>query len=324
MDIEQARADILSRDRLVWDVGERELRRRVERGELLRLGPGRFVTTKRWEGLYAEDRHLLEVVACDQRRQGGEAVVSHVSAAVLHGLPLYRTRPTRVHISGGGTDGRTNSGGLVAHHGVAVPDEDVVTIGGIRCTGLTRTAYDVARQVSRNAAVACLDAAMRSVAWDERSRTYDPERAEQWRDAVMTRLTTGARGIRQARWVFAFADGRAQLPGESVSRVLLDELGFRHIRLQVPFVGPAGQDWAVDFGLDDVAALGEFDGEGKYVEAALRAGRTIEQVVRREKEREDWIRGISQRRFVRWTSAQLASAAALRDRLARHGVHPPR
>lgn len=36
-----------------------------------------------------------------------------------------------------------------------------------------------------------------------------------------------------------FADGRAQLPGESVSRLYLDDLGFARPRLQVPFDGTA-------------------------------------------------------------------------------------
>ena len=136
--------------------------------------------------------------------------------------------------------------------------------------------------------------------------------------------SAGARGIRQARWVAQFADGRAQLPGESVSRLYLDDLGFASPQLQVAFPGPRGQDYAIDFGLDDVNAWGEFDGLGKYFDVELGGDPGGREALLREKEREDWIRGRSGRAFVRWGMRHVKDATTLGLHLAAFGLSPQR
>src|SRR5690606_28748954 len=158
--------------------------------------------------------------------------------------------------------------------------------------------------------VACADAALRSVAVS--GNDQDERTAAQWRGSLAERAARSrARGVRQARRVIDFADGRAQLPGENVSRVQLKRLGFGPPDLQVRVVAPDGAEYRVDFGLDDVDAFGEFDGAGKYLDPALRGGRSIEQVVLDEKRREDVIRGVTGRRFVRWDDAHISTADAL-------------
>jgi len=132
-----------------------------------------------------------------------------------------------------------------------------------------------------------------------------------------------ARGVRRGRYVLSIADGRAQLPGESVSRLYLLRLGFATPRLQVPIPAPGGGNYLVDFGLDDVDAWGEYDGEGKYLDPQLRGAKTPEEVLLREKEREDWIRGTTHRRFPRWGKSSIASAQALGIRLAKFHITPP-
>ncbi len=134
----------------------------------------------------------------------------------------------------------------------------------------------------------------------------------------------GKRGVRRARWVLAHADGRAQLPGESVSRHHLLQLGFTDLRLQVRVPGPAGTDYFVDFALDQVPAWGEFDGAAKYVDPKLAAGRTPQQVLRAEKAREDWIRATTGRIVVRWGFEHLSSPRSLATRLALSGIRPHR
>jgi hypothetical protein len=133
---------------------------------------------------------------------------------------------------------------------------------------------------------------------------------------------SGARGIRRARWVIAFADGRAHLPGESVSRLQLSRLGFRPPQLQVPVAGPAGRRYFVDFGLTDVRAFGEFDGRDKYLDEAMRRGLPLERVLLEEKQREDWIRGTTQWRFARWGDEHITSPKALAKRLASFSISP--
>ena len=271
MDAAAARAMISTVADLERDgIPIRHVRKAVAAGEVIAVHPGRFVETAMWDAAFEEDRHLLRVVGAASAARGGTAVVSHVSAAVLHGLPLFRHQAGRPHISGDHTDGLVSSHAPVRHHNVVVPDRDRVLVDGIVCTSLERTVYDVIRTVGREAAVACADSALRQVAWRESERRYDDEEAKRWRMSLIGRImrSTGARGIRQARWVAAFADGRAQLPGESVSRLYLDDLGFAPPRLQVPFPGPRGEEYLIDFGLDDMGVWGEFDGVGKYFDPA--------------------------------------------------------
>jgi hypothetical protein len=105
-----------------------------------------------------------------------------------------------------------------------------------------------------------------------------------------------------------------------VSRLLLRQLGFADPELQVPVRGPHGADYLVDFDLGPV--WGEFDGAVKYTDARFLNGRTPARALADEKEREDWIRGVTGKRIVRWQMPHLATTSAFRRHLASCGVHP--
>ncbi|WP_137843163.1 hypothetical protein [Microbacterium sp. 2FI] len=272
--------------------------------------------------LWPEGRHLAHVIAVT-RDATGDAATSHVSAGVWWGLPLYRHTPTRVHVT---TDApqRISSGTDVIRHVAPLPASDVVIRHGIRTTSLARTVFDLVRTLPPEAAVACADAAERMMA--QRGREWDEDAVQSWRHGMSERIAgaAGARGIKQARWVTAFANGRAQLPGESVSRLQIVRLGFHTPRLQVPVAGPGAKRYFVDLGLDDVGAFGEFDGQGKYLDEALRRGIPLEQALLEEKQREDWIRGTTQRKFARWGDEHITSPAALAARLRSFHITPRR
>jgi len=327
VDIENFRAKILMRqDLLARGVKESQLKLALREGRLHRLRPGAFVVRSDWDAAYAEERHLLKILAADAARKGGDIVFSHLSAAAVHDLPLFRVSPPFVHTSGPRTDAVSRPKSGVAHHGVDIAPHDRDLVEQVPCTSLERTVYDVIRSELLETAVAIADAALRQVAWDPVRRRYDETVAESWRAGLNERISRspGARGIRQARWVSGFADGRAQLPGESVSRLYLVQLGFAAPRLQVPFVGPNGENWRVDFGIDDADAWGEFDGVGKYTNPDMLNGRTAAEAVLGEKHREDWIRGRSHRKFARWGMPHVASAEMLGARLAKFSIVPPR
>ncbi|WEK60625.1 MAG: hypothetical protein P0Y60_15170 [Candidatus Microbacterium colombiense] len=290
-------------------------------GELVSIRRGWFMHSPEHASLWPEQRHQAHVLAV-ARDARAPAVMSHSSAAVLWGLPLYGIRCTRVHITCTGPS-RISSGTDVMRHLAPLPDSDLALRDGIRCTSLSRTVFDLIRTRPLEAAVAVADAAERQMA--SRGREWDLDAVISWRRQLEERLTAagGARGIRQARWVAEFADGRAQLPGESVSRVQLRRLGFADPDLQVPVEGPRGQDYFVDFGLAEVRSFGEFDGKTKYLDEAMRAGKALEQVLLEEKQREDWIRGRTQWRFARWGSAHIVTSAALAARLAAFGIRAP-
>lgn len=325
MDVAQAKRNVMSRELLLRSLTESALRRQVADGALVVAHRGCYVLKSVWHGCFSEGRHLMRVIAAHSAMRGSALVFSYTSAAVLWGLPLYRVTPKRVHVSGIGTNGRTLSGGPVAHHDVTVDESDRTEIEGVPCTTLERTVFDMIRTAPREAAVALADAALRQVAWNEKERTYDDAAAEKWRQDMWERIArAGAvRGIRQARWVMTFADGRAQLPGESVSRVWTVDLGFAVPRIQVPFPGPDGHDFEIDFEFEDVPAWGEFDGKGKYTNPEMLGEHTGWDALAAEKEREDWIRGRSQRPMARWGSKHIVTALTLGARLARFHIFPP-
>jgi GNAT superfamily N-acetyltransferase len=204
--------------------------------------------------------------------------------------------------------------------------EDVTVVQGLRCTTLARTVVDLVGTLPVEAAISVADAALRIVAWDPATRRYDDTAAERWRNELLERLATraGHRGIGQARWVVQFADGRAQRPGESISRLYLHWLGFAPPRLQVPVPGPGGRTWWLDFGLDDIPVWGEFDGERKYLDPTMLAGKTAGRAVLDEKWREDYIRGSTRRAVLRWGDAHISTPAALARRLTEFAVELPR
>jgi hypothetical protein len=312
----RSRAELIDRG---WR--DRRIRAAVEEKTLVRVRRGWFVTREAWDGLWAEGRHLVEVAAAASDMAGGSHVFSHVSAAVLWGLPLFRLVPTRVHVTGSTVMKASNTLG-VSRHEDRLPDEDVTAIDGILCTSLERTVLDVARFVSAEAAVAVADAAL--AVSTVRGHAYDEAEATRWREALTRRAVDGGaiRGIRQARRVIDFADGRAQLPGESVSRLQLVRLGFDKPRLQVPVAGPGGTTYWIDLGLDDVDAFGEFDGKTKYLDESQRSGLPLEEVLLREKQREDWVRGTTHRRLARWGDEHIGTPELLGARLESFGIRP--
>lgn len=321
IDIPQARRMLLSREDVIASgLTERRLRDDVEASRLIRVHRGWYVRAEDWDDLWWEGRHLLKVLAVHAAGPGDGPIFSHVSAAVLWGLPLYRLgdRPVQVVL-----DGRRHSRVIagVVRRDMQVAEDDIVVIDGIRVTSLSRTVLDVARTGTLEMAVACADAALRSVSVV--GNAVDAEADAAWRSDAMRLARPGLRGVRQARHVLEFADGRAQLPGESVSRVRLRQLGFSRYDLQVPVVGSAGDQYWLDFAFLGSRTFGEFDGEGKYLDPALRSTASAEEAVLAEKSREDDIRGVTGWGFARWGHDHIRTADALGRRLVAFGVRPP-
>lgn len=211
---------------------ERAIDREARGGRLQRIRRGWYMDAAEWRDLWTEGRHLAHSIAV-ARDSAGLIPLSHTSAAVVWGLPLYRTRPVRVHETCA-SPSRVSSGVDVHRHVAPLPAADVVMRDGLRVTSLARTVLDCIRVLPPEAAVALADAAERTMA--QVRRDWDEDAVAAWRRGMEGRvlLTAGARGIRQARWVSAFADGRAQLPGESVSRLQLVRIGFAVPELRAP------------------------------------------------------------------------------------------
>ena len=131
------------------------------------------------------------------------------------------------------------------------------------------------------------------------------------------------RGHARARAVEGFATSRADSPLESISRVTMHEIGCPQPQLQTPFHDAEGFIAETDFYWEEFGLIGEADGDQKYLDAAKRSGRTIDQVKLDEKVREDRLRALP-RGVTRWRWATAMSPVALHRHLSAAGIVLPR
>ncbi|MGV8886413.1 MAG: type IV toxin-antitoxin system AbiEi family antitoxin domain-containing protein [Microbacteriaceae bacterium] len=285
-------------------VNSRRVRRALAAGELVRVHRGAYARPPSDRALWPGELHALRVRAA-MALEPRNAVVSHVSAAASHGLPLIGPWPSRVHVSVAGARSGSSSAGIARHIPAVAPDE--VQVGGVRVTSLARTLVDVASTNSFLAGVTMMDAALRAggVTKDELAN-----------ELLNARFRVG---VRRAHESIAFADARSHMPGESLTRVRAWELGFERPELQIAVTTRLGQS-EVDFGWESCALLAEFDGEVKYTRGEYLRGRTAVQALVDEKAREDAIRAQTGRRFLRIVWSEALSAPILERMLRESGV----
>lgn len=229
-------------------------------------------------------------------------MVSHGSAAVLHGLPVWSGAIERVHVTRDGPgSGKLRS--LVHVHQASLSTDDIVLVDGVVVTSVARTVLDLARTRSMEQAVAAGDLAMRL--------GLPPE-------AFFDCLTRMERwpGVRAARLVVGFLDPRSESPGESVSRVRMYRDRVPKPDLQRELYDGDGRVVArVDFYWDEFRTAGEFDGEIKYGRL-LKPGQRPEEVVFDEKVREDRVRDLDHE-MARWIWDDCWRRGVIRDRVLR-------
>ncbi|MGE3288653.1 MAG: hypothetical protein AB7J32_21485 [Pseudonocardia sp.] len=262
-----------------------------------------------------ESAHAL-LVGAALRDLSGDSVVSHVSAAVLHGLPVWGVPLDRVHVTRPRRNG-ARSGARVEVHAAPLARDETCLIDGLRVTSLARTLVDVARWVPFSQAVVVLDAASRRAALADGAP--EMQRGPEWAtlkaasDAALQRVH-GWPGAPRARRAVEFADWRSESPGESRSRVAFRGAGLPVPELQARLSTTLGEPRA-DFLWREQRTVGEFDGLVKYGRF-LRSGESAADAVLREKRREDAIRAEGWW-VVRWTWTDLEGFDPVLDRLRR-------
>ncbi len=192
---------------------------------------------------------VLDIVAAAQACPNG--VVSHRSAAALWRIPIVGRRAGRPELTVA-PDGIGSLAGAGLYRATLRPD-DVESVAGMPVTSPARTAVDLARHLPFTAGVAALDHVL-----NRRLATADDI------DDVLCACWNWP-GIRRARHVAAAADGRAESPLESVSRLVFARLGLPAADLQ-PRIFDARQIFCgrCDFYWDDFGVVGEADGRDKY------------------------------------------------------------
>lgn len=301
-----------TRDLADAGVSARTLAALVGSGELIRVARGWFVSAEHWRSWYPADRHLAAVLAV-HRSAKEPPLFSHFSAAVILGLPLWGLRDEPVHTVTATSPGRRN--GIVRHR-IALPKGTAGLFAGLRCTSPDRTLLDLAGIADAPLLVGAADAALRLAV--DATRRPDPARVDAWRNGMRSQAAAAAstRGVRLLRHAIGFADARADSPLESVSRMHLDRLGFE-IELQVRVPQRDHGHYYIDFEFVGLGIFGEADGDQKYLDATMLAGRSTAQAVLREKKRDNWVSGVTGHRMIHWGAAACRTtetfAAMLRD-----------
>ncbi len=269
-------------------------------GELRRIRRGAY---ERGADVAAtvEQRHERRIAGTVPQLETG-AVISHASAAVLHGLPVPAASLDRVHLSRDRNYGARRRGEVEVHC-APLPAADLCEVDGIPVTSMARTVVDLARSWSFEQGVSVGDHALRVGATRHELETCL---------AGMSHWPM----VRQARQVVAFLDARSESVGESMSRVLIRRDGLHDPVPQLEIRGLRGEFVArVDFAWEEYRTIGEFDGRIKYGRL-LGPGQTIDDVVFAEKQREDALRDLGWQ-VVRWLRADLYAPGVVRDRLRR-------
>ncbi|KAB1644766.1 hypothetical protein [Gulosibacter chungangensis] len=232
------------------------------------------------------------------------AVISGLSAAVMHDLPLLQRRiPDRVQVS---RSSKSAPGKWVTTRESKLSDEEIAEVSGVRCTSILRTIRDLVDQVELDELLALADAA--------KARGVD-----------LTPLQSIRRHGRYFRWLVQHASDRSESFAESRSRFLLLQAGMELPILQPSLYSAQGLflgrgDFATKSGL-----VGEFDGKLKY-EQFLRPGETLADAVMKEKRRENSIRDAGFEVF-RWDWQLLNTPKVFIERwksaLSRAALLPP-
>lgn len=294
----------LTRELLAQGYDHAELHRMQRRGELSRIRRGAYAVGPLPEPAAepeVDERHRQLIGATAPQLLPG-AVVSHGSAAVLHGLPVWPKSVTQVHVTRSRSTGAKRRS-LVEVHGATLSNQQVAELDGVPVTSLARTVLDLGRTLPFEQSVAAGDAALR-LGLNVGDLEYVLLGMEHWP------------GVRRARRMTGFLDADSESAGESVSRVRLMEAGLPRPTLQKPIYDAAGYlVGRTDFCWEEERTVAEFDGMVKFGRL-LKPGQSLADVVFAEKQREDAIRDLGWQ-VVRWLWADLYRRGVICDRVLR-------
>ncbi|GAA4658423.1 type IV toxin-antitoxin system AbiEi family antitoxin domain-containing protein [Arthrobacter cryoconiti] len=297
----------------------RQLAKRCNRGELVRVRRGTYLESGAWNVLDAASRYGLKVRAF-QQQAGRPPVFCHATAAMLWGLWIVRT-PALLHVIIASNAGGRSRNDIARHVGSLT--DGVVECGGILLTNKLMTTLGLLTSLDFDYAVAVCDSALHRASTHTSNNIFTtPGRAPaigqaSWHNDVpqgsalllsdlitAAQLLPSASSRHRAMAVLEFSSGLSGSAGESLSRVQMHKLGFPAPELQRRFTLRDGSSAFVDFWFEEFQTAGEFDGRGKYLRAEWGGGKPLPERLIVEKQREDQIRaqGVN---FVRWTWAEM-------------------
>lgn len=199
-------------------------------------------------------------------------VFSHISAALIHGLPIAYPVTHQVEVVRPGVNRRFKS---IHVRGVTIPKHHRQGVRGTEVTTLERTLIDVARTYNPDISVSMLDNALR--------------RGLTTREKILATLAQclETRNTKRVHLALDLADARRESPAESIAAVRFFQHGFAGLVPQVEFDATSLRAKVrVDFCHRAARLIVEIDGIGKLY---LGSGVPREEL-ERERRREQWLR----------------------------------
>jgi hypothetical protein len=297
----------LRRHALAHGYDDKDLRTAMRAGVISRVRHGAYVPAQVWAGADDLTRHRLRAHAV-LRSHDSRLALSHTSAAVEHGLRLYRPDLRRIHVTS--LDGSiARSTPEITYHTGSCRDDDLRLVNDQLVIEPIRAGIEAASLSGVDEGVVVLDSVI-----DLKMGTLDDIHRR-------FRELTGQPYCRKLQVVVRLVREGANSMAESLGRQLMWRQHLPEPVLQFEVYDEHGVlvgrcDWAwPEYGL-----LGEFDGIQKYTRLR-REGESIEETIVREKTREDALRELTGWLMVRIIWRELftpaVTAARIRAQLQR-------
>lgn len=286
------RGAFLRSEALALGYDDRTIRLMVKAGYWHRIRRGAYTFSDVWAAADARERHAITARAV-VRAAKADVVLSHTTAVLEHtpvhwGLDLSDVHVTRLD----GRTGRAEAG--VRQHRGRVLEEDVTGSEPFCVMAPIRAALELSTVTTTERALVSIDAMLNANLFTVADLRRRYESMTYWPNTLATDL------------VIRLADPRHESAGESRSSHLFRLQELPAPQPQFPIVDRSGQVVArLDFAWPEHRVWVEFDGNVKYSQH-LRPGESVEDMVLREKRREDRIRELTGWICVRITWADLA------------------
>jgi hypothetical protein len=275
----------LRREALAHGYRDQDLEHAIRDGLLVRVRHGAYTFRDVWDAANEVGRHSLRAHAV-MRSHDAPIALSHTSAAVEHGLRLFRPDLSKVHVITRGKRLARTTGDVVYHRG-KFDDDDFAVVNDQLVVEPVLTGLQAASLTTVAGGIVILDSV---IDLDLGSREQIEARYLEIAGHPFSRpLQVTVRLVRKG----------AQSVGESLSRHMMwtehlpaPELQFEVRDLDGRLIGTC------DFAWPEYGVLGEFDGMEKYGRL-LKEGETPGDAVQREKVREDALREITNWLMVR-------------------------
>ena len=283
------------------------LRRRVAAGELVHPYPALYARASYWQQLNPSDRtlHMARALSILHKDWVFAGMVAAAAHGFEHQWSLHDGTMTVVTHH----RGSYQRSARLRHVYVPKTAQGHVNMGGIPVTGEARTLVDCGLSLEFRFALPIFDSALaKGVTVDSVLR-------------VCGTLNVDCRNVFR---LLHYADAGSENGGESLARGTMIDSALQVPRLQVGFIDPkTGRSYRADFVWDlpdGRIIVGEFDGQGKYVDPSMTGGTDIAGVVSAERERQEGLQRAGVCRIFRFNFREVMNRRPLLDKALAAGV----